>query len=536
MLLLTACILAQPVQAARPALVLLITVDQLRADMPGRLQSRLAPAGFRYLMENGVVYTNVHYQPLITTTAAGHATLATGGNVPEHGIAANEWFDRETGQTMYSTGDKRYPETGFAHGSEGRSPRNLTSSTFGDELVRASGGRSRVFSVSIKDRSAVLLAGHLGKAHWYSKTTGKFVSSTYYYSEYPDWMERWNGERHAERYRKLSWELLLAPDAYTFRDQDDRPFEKSHEKMGRSFPHPLGNFDRAAFYSTLRHSPMGDELTLDFARELAQGENIGKTGHTDVLAISFSATDYIGHSFGPNSLEAEDNLLRLDRTLQELFQFIDGWTGLEHTLVALASDHGVSAAPEHMSSLGVPVERHDAPAFMREINSSLRARYGTNHLLAVSFKTPGIYLDLEVIQRLGLNREEVERSVAGLIVQRPGFSMALTRSDILADRIPRTAVADRVRAGFHPERSGDVIVVQKPFWYLAGEPDGDTAMHGSPYAYDHHVPLMLAGPDIRAGLVSGRVSPRDLAPTISAYLEIPPPSGSIGRPLPQVSD
>ena len=534
-LLLPAVLFAGPLPASQPDLVLLVVVDQLRADMPWRLQERLVPAGFRYLTENGAVYTNAHYQHLVTTTAAGHATLVTGGNVPQHGIAANEWFDRDTRETVYSTADTRHPETGAAQGSEGRSPRNLTSSTLGDELIEASGGGSRVFSVSIKDRSAVVLAGRLGKAHWYSRSTGRFVSSSYYYDPLPEWMQRWNETGHADRYQDESWELLEDSARYALRDQDDRPFEKSYGNMGRVFPHLLGNFDRAVFYSTLRHSPMGDELTLAFARELAVQENVGESGYTDVLAISFSATDYIGHAFGPNSLEAEDNLLRLDRTLQELFQFVDERVGLDRTLVVLASDHGVSAAPEHLSTLGIPAGRHDAPAFMRAINSSLQKRFHTRRLLALSFKPPGIYLDTEVIRNLGLEQEAVERTVADEIMRLPGFMLAQTRSDILADRVPDSPAARRVRAGFHPQRSGDVIVLQDAFWYLASEPHGDTAMHGSPWTYDHHVPIMIAGPGIRAGRIGDRVAVRDLAPTISAYLGIPAPSGSIGKPLPMVS-
>ena len=534
-LILLAFIYANPIWASQPDLVLLVTIDQLRGDMPWRMQDRLAPAGFRYLMDNGTAYTNAHFEHVVTVTAAGHATLSTGGNTPQHGIAGNEWFDSATRRAVYNTEDERHPLVGETlQTSKGRSPRNLTSSTFGDELVVASGGKSRVFSVSIKDRAAILLGGHLGKAYWYSKYTGKFVTSTYYREVYPEWVQRWNAENHADQYLDASWDLLLKPESYTFINQDDRWFEKSYAKLGRTFPHSLKNEDRKAFYSTLRHTPMGDQLTLSFVKELVKMEKVGKSGHSDVLAVSFSVTDYIGHAFGPNSLEAEDNLLRLDRTLQELFRFIDQEIGLDKTLIVLTSDHGVCPAPEHMAELGIAAERLDVPQIMNRLNAALQVKFDTDAKLALAFKKPGIYLDLDAINALDLDVAEVERALAAEIMQIPGFSLALTKTNILAGRVPDTLAARRVESGFHPTRSGNVLVVQDQFWYLSSTPDGDTAMHGSPYNYDSHVPIMLAGPRIGYGTIDRRVAPRDVAPTISAYLGISPPSGAVGNPLPGV--
>jgi predicted AlkP superfamily pyrophosphatase or phosphodiesterase len=460
-------IYTNPLCASQPDLVLLVTIDQLRGDMPWRMQDRLTPAGFRYLVDKGTAYTNAHFEHVVTVTAAGHATLATGGNTPQHGIAGNEWFDSATRQAVYNTEDERYPQIGETlETSKGRSPRNLTSSTFGDELVAASGGKSRVFSVSIKDRAAILLGGHLGKAYWYSKSTGKFVSSTYYQKSYPEWVQRWNAGNPADQYRDTSWDLLLKPESYTFIKQDDRWFEKSYGNLGRTFPHSLKNDDARAFYSTLRHTPMGDQLTLSFVKELVKMEKIGKSGHTDVLAVSFSVTDYIGHAFGPNSLEAEDNLLRLDRTLQELFRFIDQQIGLDNTLIVLTSDHGVCPAPELMAELGIAAERLGTPQIMVRVNAALQVKFNTDAKLVLAFKKPGIYLDLDAINALSLDIAEVEQALAVQIMQIPGFSLALTKTDIL----------------------------------------------------------------------TGRVAPRDVAPTISAYLGISPPSGAVGNPLPGIGE
>ena len=527
---------AGPLAAARPDLVLLVTIDQLRGDMPWKFRNRFGPAGFRYLTDKGTVYTSAHYQHLVTTTAAGHATLVTGGNTPQHGIASNEWFDSIKGVPVYNTGDPRHPVIGdSAADGEGRSPANLTSSTFGDELVEASNGKSRVFSVSIKDRGAIIPAGRRGQAWWYSKTSGKFVTSTWYVDEYPAWVQGWNAEANADRYRSQTWELLHDPASYRFRTRDDRAYEVSEGMLGNTFPHSLAREQGEAFFSALRYTPMGDELTLSFLKALVQAEKPGQSGHTDVLAVSFSVTDYIGHAFGPNSLEAEDNLLRLDRTLEELFRFIDGRVGLENTLVVLSSDHGVSPAPEHVTALGLPAGRHDAMRFMSSVNAALRLKYETGETLAPVFKSPGIYLDERAIAALGIDLAEAEKTVAGEIMKLPGFSLALTKSDLSAGEIPTSAEAMRAANSFHPVRSGNVILVQNPYWYLAAEPDSDTAMHGSPWAYDTHVPIMLAGPGIGRKRIDRKVAPRDLAPTLSAYLGIPPPSGAVGRPLPGIS-
>lgn len=520
-----------PAPALQPDLVLLVVVDQLRGDMPWRFRDRFGEGGFRYLMEQGTSFSNAQYQHANTLTASGHATLATGGNSPQHGLAGNDWFDAATRRPVYCMEDPGHPQLG---GGAGRSPRNLMSSTFGDELVLASGGKSRVFSVSLKDRSAIILGGRLGKAYWYSKTDGAFVTSSYYHEAVPGWMRRWNDSRPAERFRDAPWQLLQERHRYVFADHDARAYEQPAAAMGRTFPHPIAGADGAAFFSNLRDTPMADQLTLEFVRALVAAEQPGGRGATDVLAVSFSATDYIGHAFGPYSLEAEDNLLRLDQTVAELFSLVDSEVGLERTLVVLTSDHGTAPIPEHMAERGFEAGRHDASRFMGQVNEALTRRFGTERELALAFWNPGIYLDLTAIGELGLDTTAVERAVAEEILRIPGFALAFTRSDMLAGRYPATPEAKRVAAAFHASRSGNVIVVPSPFWYLEKEPDSNAAMHGSLYRYDTHVPLMLAGPGVGRQVVQREVAPRDLAPTLSAYLGIAPPSGSVGVLLEEV--
>ncbi len=519
----------------KPKLVVFITIDQLRGDMPWRFYDRFGSGGFRYLMDKGTTYANAHFQHSTTFTAVGHATLATGGNAAQHGLAGNDWHDTATGKRVYCVEDDRHPLIGKEpKDHQGTSPRNLTSSTIGDELILSSGGKSRVFSVSIKDRGAILPGGHLGKAFWYSSSSGKFVTSTYYYAEYPQWVTAWNAADHAGKYRGQTWNLLQDRAAYVFRDQDDRSFEKSYKHLGRTFPHALGNEDPKAFYAALRYTPMGDEITLAFVKELMTQEELGQGKSLDMLAVSFSATDYLGHAFGPDSMEAEDNLLRLDRTLAAFFAFIDEQIGLDRTFIVLSSDHGIDEIPEYKTSLGVAAGRHRPDEFIEQANTALQARFNTPEKLVVAFWNPSLYLDPAAVKKLGIDTATVERALAEAMMGIPGFALALTRTDLMAGDIPNTPVGNRVQAAFHPVRSGNVLVVQEPFWYLYPKPDEFSAMHGSPYTYDTYVPIMFAGPGIRHQKTNRPVAPRDIAPTMSAYLGITPPSGAVGTPLPEV--
>jgi len=531
--LLALCLVLPPVAlAAEPRLVLLVVVDQLRGDAPWRLRDRFGSEGFNYLLANGTAFANAHYAHAPTMTAAGHATLMTGGGAAQHGQVANEWFDLELGQRVYSVGDPGQPLVGGE--GEGRSPRHLESSTFGDELVLASGGRSRVFAVSIKDRAAVLMAGRKGKAYWYAKSSGHFVTSAYYHSELPGWLRRWNGSGAAGRYAGQQWGLLQPAEYYRFDGPDDAAWERPEEDLGRTFPHPFPERAGEALYRALPNTPMGDELTLAVVEALVAAERPGQGEATDLLAVSFSATDYIGHAYGPWSLEMEDNLLRLDRTLAALLALVDREVGLDQVLVVLASDHGSAAAPEYLAAHGFDAGRVDPPAMMARLNQALKRRFGVDRDLALAWWNPGIYLDLEAIGASGLAADEVERALAVEALHEPGIRWAFTRSDLLAGRVPGLPEAARVAAGFHPARSGNVIVVPRNGWYLGAERLDNAAMHGSPYAYDTHVPLMLVGPGIGKRTVYRPVAPRDLAPTLSAYLGVAPPSGSIGVPLVEI--
>ena len=521
------------IAANQPKLVVLITVDQLRGDIPMRFKERFGSGGFRYLMDKGAYYTNAHYQHATNFTAVGHATLATGGNGQQHGLAGNDWHDFESNQQVYCVEDDRHNILGRpkkAH--EGTSPRNLTSTTFGDELIIATGKRSRVFSVSVKDRGAILPGGHLGKAFWYSTSTGEFVTSTYYYSDYPAWVKAWNGQKFADQYKDKAWTLMYEEKTYvnSIPDTHERPYGG----LSKAFPKAMSAVDPKKYYGALRFTPFGDELTLRFAQELLRQEKLGQGQHTDMLAISFSVTDYIGHAHGIESVEYEDNILRLDRTLAELFKTIDTEVGLSRTLIVLSSDHGMDMVPENKSELGYEAGRHYPEKFIDTVNAGLQKRYNTKEKLVIAFWNPSLYLDLKAVQNLQLDRAAVEDALAEEILKVPGMSLAVTRTNLLRGDVPDNPIMNKVQRSFHTKRSGNVVIVQDPYWYLYPKPEEFAGMHGSPYSYDTYVPIMIAGPGVGAQAVARPVAPEDIASTVALYLGTVPPSGSVGSPLVEV--
>jgi len=528
-------------RTAKPKLVLQITVDQLRGDLPTKYLDRLGKGGFRYLIEQGTHYTNAHYRHANTETAVGHATLFTGADPARHGLVGNAWIDPSTGKSVYNTEDDRHHLIGKSpKPHQGISPRNLLASTIGDELVVSNAGRSRVFSVSVKDRGAIIPGGHAGKAFWYSKRTGDFVTSTYYYDDYPMWVKKWNQAKPAAQYKGKTWELLNDRSTYLAGEMDDRPYEANLPPLGRTFPHQFG--DNEYLYLILSLTPVGDELTLDFTKALVENENVGQGDDVDFLAVSFSSTDYIGHLFGPASLESEDNFLRLDRILAELFEFVDKKIGLENTLIVLSSDHGAPEAPEYVKSLGKEAGRFDFTYFREQgpINKQLKKRFGRDDLIA-THSHPYLYLNLAAIEEAKLEVAEVEDFIAEAVMKIPGIAFAKTRSDLLEGRVANTPLQVQIHRNFHPERSGNIHMIQEQYWFLHSTDeaakmglDSIAAIHGSPWTYDTHVPIFFAGHHVSAERIDRLVAPNDIAATLARYLDINSPSGSIGSPLKEV--
>jgi predicted AlkP superfamily pyrophosphatase or phosphodiesterase len=524
-----------------PKLVVQITVDQLRGDLPMRFRERLEAGGFRYLLEQGTHYANAHYRHANTETAVGHATLFTGADPSRHGIVSNYWFDPKTGESIYNTEDDRHHLIGSKpRRHQGVSPRNLLASTIGDELVLSNAGQSRVFSVSGKDRGAILPGGHAGKAFWYSKRSGQFVSSTYYYDEYPQWASDWNAKKPADRFRGKEWKLLQPRESYVARELDDRKFEADFGTLGRTFPHGYG--DNKYTNLVIGLTPAVDELTLEFAKLVIEKEKLGSGAATDFFAVSFSATDYVGHLFGPSSLEAEDNILRLDRVLASFFEFLDRTVGLENTLIVLSADHGGPEAPEYVQTLGMETGRFAFDHFKQRnlLGAALFKRFGRDDLI-LAHSHPYLHLNYIAIREAGLEPSEVERFAAAEAIKLPGIAYAMSRSELVDGQYADAPLQRQIRRNFHFDRSGSVHLVQEQYWFLHSTDEaakmglaGLAAIHGSPWAYDTFVPIFFAGHSVPAQKVERRVSPTDIAPTLASYLGIAYPSGSIGNPLGEV--
>ncbi len=547
---------AVPVTSAvgseQPKLVLQITVDALRGDLPDRYSQVLGEGGFRYLMEHGIHYTNAHYQHANTETIVGHASLATGTKPSAHGMVGNVWFDREQNSLVYNIEDANYrlltagadvdqsteiDHTQKAANVDGRSPNNILTSTFSDELAVHFGGRSKIFGVSIKDRGAVSLAGHAGKAFWFSKASGEFVTSNYYYDTYPQWVSTWNAAKPASLYADKQWELMYPSEKYLFGDADDRDYETDFPGFGRVFPHAYGQADDKYFTTRLTLSPAGDELTLDFAKALFEAEQLGEDEVPDYLAISFSSTDYVGHIFGASSLESEDNIARLDRTLAELFSYVDKKVGLDNTLIVLSADHGQPEVPGHLNERGIDrahyfdVENLDkAPAI-----AELKKQFGIGEELIEEYFHPYIYLNRELIRDKGLDQAVVEQAVATELLKFEGVAYAVSSTAMRTGNLPDTPLMRSILNNFHPKRSGDIYLVFEQDVFV-NDFDGlvVASTHGSPWRYDTFVPVMFAGAGILTHKISRAITPYDIAPTLAAYLGVKPPSGSSATLLEEV--
>ena len=534
-----------------PKLILQITVDQLRGDLPRRYYDRFGEGGFRYLMEQGTVYENAHHGHANTETIVGHATLATGADPSVHGMVANVWLDRTTGALTYNVEDARYPlltaEAGVdaateidptqrAARSDGRSPSAILVSTFGDELTLKLGGNAKVFGVSVKDRGAISMAGHTGKAFWFSKSSGEFITSSFYYDTVPQWVAEWNAEKPTAKYEGASWTLMHEQSTYLFGEADDRPYETALPGFGRTFPHPFGNRSDKIFTTLLTVSPAGDELTLEFAKALIRNEAIGRDRAPDYLSISFSSTDYVGHIFGPSSLESEDNILHLDRILAELFRFIDAEIGLDDTLIVLSADHGGPETPGYLSELGFEADYVDPNKFDRAAAiAALKARFGLGEELIETYFHPYLYLNREAIAAAGLDQGEVEETVAEQVSLFDGVTLAISSTALREGRFPDVPLVRSVLRNFNPRRSGDIYLVFEPNRFI-NDFDGLTvaSTHGSPWRYDTYVPIIFAGKGIPAQRVARPVETIDIAPTLSLLLGTKLPTGATGAPLEEV--
>ncbi|MHC5076405.1 MAG: alkaline phosphatase family protein [Planctomycetota bacterium] len=550
-LLFSNAVTAETAQRQKPKLVLEIVVDQLRGDMPGLVLERCGPGGFRYLAENGIWYDNAHHPHANTETIVGHVTLATGAYPSRHGMVGNVWFDEEKDRLVYNIEDSDYEATGGLGArdmdsevdytqvakTEGRSPKTIITTTFSDELSLFFGSEAKIFAVSGKDRGSVSMAGHMGKAFWYSTKNGQFASSTYYYKEFPKWVNDWNSKKKADAYYGKHWELSRPRETYNYAEQDDRPYENPLDLgYGKVFPHPFGQEGHKYYYTLLMASPVVDELAVDFAKTLVKEEGLGQDKIPDYLSVSLSCTDYVGHLFGPASLESEENLLRLDRTLADLFSFIDEAVGLNHTLIVLSADHGAPEASEYMAEKGLDAGRINIDELdYSKLDTELKKRFGIGkEVIKLTFH-PYVYLDREFILEQNLDLEEISRVVAAELMNFDGIAYAIPSTDLAAGRLPDASpIARQVLRNFNPKRSGDIYIIYEPHWGPTYNKDVAAVTHGSPWVYDTYVPIIFAGAGLKAQRISRLVETIDIAPTLSLYLGTKPPSGSVGTSLVEV--
>jgi predicted AlkP superfamily pyrophosphatase or phosphodiesterase len=491
-------------------LVLLIAVDQFRYDYLTRFRGDFT-SGFKRLLTEGAVFTDANLEHYPTVTAIGHATMLTGATPSVSGIIGNDWFDRETGTQVQSITDTTVKPIG-APDAATASPRRLLVSTLGDELKLASGAprgseaAPRVIGMSLKDRSAVMPAGRAADAaYWLDTKSGAFVSSTYYMSDAPAWVKAFNDRHLADTHLGREW-TPLSPPAVSL----------------KQLPKERGT----PFYEAVFGSPFGNDLLLEFATNALTHERMGQRGVTDLMSVSFSSNDSVGHTYGPESPQVRDITIRTDRVIGQLLDRVDKAVGLQRTLIALTADHGVAPLPEDLAARSMPGGRMANKELFGAIQKGLEAKYGPGEWLS-STAGSSPYLNYVLIAEKKLNLEEVRRVAAEAALAVPHVTRVYTRDQLLRGDVGDDRIGRRVVRGFNVQRSGDLEIILEPFWMRAAS--GTT--HGTPYNYDAHIPLVIMGPPIKAGVYSDPVALNDLAPTLATILNVQTPSGSSGRVL-----
>lgn len=490
--------------AVKPKLVLVITVDQFRYDYLTRFQSSYN-AGLARLWKQGAVFTDAHYEHFPTVTAIGHAAILSGATPSVAGIVGNEWYDRELQKQVTSVEDPAHKLVG-AEGV-GASPRNLMVSTIGDELKMSGKGAPKVIGISIKDRSAILPVGRMAdSALWFHNGTGNFVSSTYYGTQLPSWASGFNESREADKFTGAAWSPIDDPNG--------EPFEAMEPKPG------------AKYWSAMQRTPFGNELLWMLASRAIEAEKLGQRDATDLLSISFSSNDYVGHDHGPDSPRVRDISIRTDRILGQLFDFIAARVGMENVLVVLTADHGVAPLPEKMQERKIPAGRLPPETVRARVQARLAELYGEGTWL-LGYSGPAPFLNYALIAAKKLDPVEVRLRAAEAVRAMPHIFRVYTHDQLATGRLLDDQVDRRVRNGFYAARSSDLFIVPQPYWVF--ETKGTS--HGTPFHYDSHVPVIFMGPGIRPGKYARRAAVNDIAPTLAALLEIEAPSGSAGRVL-----
>ncbi len=516
--------------AGQPKLVLLIVVDQFSFDYLSRFYERFGAGGFKYLMENGANFLNCHYKQATTVTAVGHSIISTGAFPWSTGVISNSWYSKRKEKDLQAVDDDSVQLVG-ANGP-GASCHIMRGSTIGDEMRLATNGRSKVITCSFKDRAALFLAGRAANgAFWFDSRNGQFVSSSQFGSTLPGWVMAFNGQRKADSYFGKPWQRLLPENLYNASTKDDYTYERSFAGDGRQFPHSItggAGSPNQKYYEDFQATPFANQMLAEFARDALERESLGTRDNPDLLGVSFSATDFLGHAYGPNSQEMEDLMLRLDQTLASLFQYIDQKIGLDKCLIVLSSDHGVQPIPEFLRDKGLDAGRIDSKSMQMLLEAALDQKLGADDWIA-SFLPPNLYFNRGTIAKQKVRKQDVEDIAAQAAESVSGIGDVYTAFQFYMNQMPPSPNIDAVKRSYYPSRSGDLYITPRPGYIFSSELNGTG--HGSPYRYDSQVPLIIMGPGVKSGRYTQDCSPADIAPTISALLHINAPSLCEGRVL-----
>lgn len=513
---------------SKPKLVVGIVVDQMRYDYIYRFWDKFGNDGFKKLVNEGFFCKNTNYNYVPTYTGPGHTSIYTGTTPAVHGIIANDWYDKSSGKNMYCVQDDKVASVGTTAAEGKRSPVNLLTTTITDELRISSNMKSKVIGIALKDRSAILPAGHTANAaYWYDGSIGSFITSTYYMKELPLWVQEFNKKELAKKYLSEPWTTVLPLEQYTESLPDDNKYETIGKgEMKPVFPHNLPELMKLnGGLNIIRATPFGNTLTKDFAIQTMKSENMGKSEATDFLAVSFSSPDYIGHAYGPNSVEQEDDYIRLDKELAELLKAIELQVGKGNALVFLTADHAAPEVPAYLTDLKIPSGYVKENKMVDSLKKYLTKTYGDS--LVLSFSNQQLFLDHKAIDSKKYILQQIQEDVALFLQRFPEVSEVLTATTLNNNQFTEGS-RYLMQKGYNAKRSGDVLVNYLPA-YIDYMPTGTT--HGSPYSYDTHVPLLFYGWNIKQGNSTEQIYITDLAATLAMMLNIQFPNGCTGKPI-----
>ncbi len=511
----------------RPKLVVGVVVDQMRYDYLYRYEHLYGKDGLMRLLREGFHFHNTNYPYTPTYTGPGHASIYTGTTPAVHGIIANNWYDKTRSDILYVTQDDSVEGVGGG-GKEGRmSPKNMLTTTITDEWRLFTQFRSRSIGIALKDRGAILPAGHTANAaYWYDGGSGKWISSTHYMDTLPEWVQTYNNKKHPEKYMASKWETMLPLEAYEdVATDDDVSYESPYTGMARTtFPYPLPVLYKKLGNNLIKNTPWGNTITFEMAKEAVVHESLGQRGVTDMLTVSFSSPDYLGHQFGPRSVEIADHYLRFDKELGAFLHFLDSVYGKNEYLLFLTADHGaadvVGFSQEHSIPTGLVQKEMETG-----IRNMLERTYGTDDLLRSAINLQ-LYLDDALIDALKLNKQDIIEAIIQYCRQLPGVLYAQSVEEYLRGEF-REGIRGKNQRGIMGARSGDVIITMQP-GYLEMKWSSTGTTHGSGYSYDTRIPWIMFGKGVTAGESFEQVDVIDIAPTISNILRMTNPNGCSG--------